>query len=134
MFREKKRIPQLLFIFCYSIAVAGVFYWIGYKTAYDRMERADPTLIPQTFYATISDIQGNHFTVTGMDVNDINFRTEFCFSVAEETKITWRYTDISIDNLEIGDSVSITFSGEILETSPGQIQHVDVIQLLDDQM
>lgn len=86
-----------------------------------------------TFYATISDIQNNTFTVTGMEVNDINFRGNFRFSIAEGTKITWRYTDISADDLDVGDNIAITFTGEILETDPGQIQQIEVIQLLGDE-
>lgn len=88
----------------------------------------------QTFYATISDIQGDTLRVTGLTVNDINFRGEFCFSIEKETRITWRYTDIPVDDLEVGDHISITFTGEVLETYPGQIQHVEVIQLLDDEL
>ena len=68
-----------------------------------------------------------------MEINDINFRGEFCFFIVEETKITWRYTDILIDDLDVGDNISITFTGEILETYPGQIQQVEAVQLLDDE-
>lgn len=69
-----------------------------------------------------------------MDVNDINFRGNFALSVVEETKITWRYTDIFMDDLDVGDSIAITFSGDILESNPAQIQTVDAIQLLDDEI
>lgn len=68
-----------------------------------------------------------------MEINDINFRGEFSFSVVENTKITWRYTDILLEDLEVGDHISITFIGDILESSPKQIQQVEVIQLLDDE-
>ncbi len=130
----KKRIGGFIIVmFCYSVILAGGFYFIGYKVALSRMEHREDLVFPQTFYATISDIRDNTFTVKGMDVNDINFRGEFRFSVTEETKITWRYTDISIGDLDIGDSVSITFSGRILETYPGQVEQVNVIQLLDDE-
>lgn len=119
---------------CYSAVLAGIFCLIGYKAAYNRMENAGPDSIPQTFYAVISDIGDNTLTVTGLDVNDINFRGEFSFSIAEETKVTWRYTDISIADLDAGDHISITFTGAILATSPGQIQQVEVVQLLDDEL
>ncbi len=118
---------------CYSVALAGVSGWIGYKVASGRVEDAAPAARPQTFYATVSDIRDNAVTVTGMEVNDINFRGEFCFSVTEETEITWRYTDISLGDLEAGDNVSIAFTGEVMETSPAQIQGVEMIQLLDDE-
>ncbi len=123
----------VIVILCYSVAIAGMFYFIGYKVAYDRIENSAPTLITQTFYATISDIQDDTLTVKGMEINDINFRGEFRFSVTEKTKIIWRYTDILIEDLEVGDHISVTFTGEILETYPGQIQQVEIIQLLDDE-
>ena len=130
---NKKMIKFVVAMLCYSAVLAGAFCFIGYKAAYDRMENAAPTIIPQTFYATISDIQGNTLKVTGMEVNDINFRGEFCFSIAEKTKIAWRYTDISIEDLDMGDHISITFTGEILETYPVEIQQVEIVQLLDDE-
>lgn len=133
MSKNRKKMGFVIALLCYSLAVAGVFYFLGYKAAYNCMESSASTLATQTFYATISDIQNNTFTVTGMEVNDINFRGSFRFSIAEETKITWRYTDISADNLDVGDNIAITFTGEILETDPGQIQQVEVIQLLEDE-
>ena len=48
-------------------------------------------------------------------------------------KIMWRYTEITPEDLEIGDHISITFTGEVLESYPAQIQQVDIIQLLDDE-
>lgn len=131
---RKKAVGIVLAALCYSIALAGVFYFVGYKAAYDHIEASASTLTPQTFYATITDIRDHTFAVTGMEVNDINFRWKFTCSVVEETKITWRYTDISIDDLDVGDHISITFTGEVLESDPAQIRHVDVIQLLDDEV
>ncbi|MCI9646502.1 MAG: DUF3221 domain-containing protein [Lachnospiraceae bacterium] len=133
MGKKTKTVGWALVMLCYSVALAGVSGWIGYKVASGRVEDAAPAARPQTFYATVSDIRDNAVTVTGMEVNDINFRGEFCFSVTEETEITWRYTDISLGDLEAGDNVSITFTGEVMETSPAQIQGVEMIQLLDDE-
>ncbi|MCI8495793.1 MAG: DUF3221 domain-containing protein [Lachnospiraceae bacterium] len=131
---NKKIIRFVLATLCYSVAIAAVFYFLGRKMAYHRMENSTQTLNSQTFYATISDIRDDGtFTVTGMEINDINFRGEFSFSVVENTKITWRYTDILLEDLEVGDHISITFIGDILESSPKQIQQVEVIQLLDDE-
>lgn len=133
MSKNRKMIGFVIALLCYSLAVAGVFYFLGYKAAYGPMEGSPSALAAQTFYATISDIQNNTFTVDGMEVNDINFRRRFCFSIAEGTKITWRYMDISVEDLDVGDNIAITFTGEILETDPGQIQQIEVIQLLGDE-
>ena len=130
---NKKIVRFVIVILCYSVAIAGIFCFIGYKIAYDRIENSAPALISQTFYATISEIQNDIFTVTGMEVNDINFRGAFCFSLHKETKLVWRYTDISVEDLNVGDHIAVTFTGEILESYPGQIQGVDMIQLLDDE-
>lgn len=62
-------------------AVAVGFYLIGYKTAYDRVEEGSSVqaVFPQTFYAEITDISGELFTVDGLKINDINFRGDFTF-------------------------------------------------------
>lgn len=133
MSKNRKKIILAVVLLCYSAALAGVFYLTGYKTAYDRMEHSASAFMPQTFYATISDIRGDTFTVAGMEVNDINFRGDFSFSVVKETKIIWRYTEIPADDLDIGDHIAITFTGGVLESYPKQIRQVDVIQLLDDE-
>lgn len=111
------------------IFTAILFYFIGYSVAVSR--NADKQ--SQTFYATIMDVQNETLRVKGMDVNDINFRGEFTFSVTKDTKLTWRYTDIKLEDLSVGDNISITFTGEIAESYPGQIRHVTAIQLLNDK-
>lgn len=68
-----------------------------------------------------------------MRVNDINYRGAFDFEVSDETKLVWRGTEMTISEFHIGDSVSITYSGEIQETSPARILDVVKIQLLDDE-
>ena len=131
---RKKAVGIVLVLLCYSAAVAGVFYFVGYKAAYDHIEASAPAPLPQAFYAAITDIHGDVLTVTGMEVNDINFRGQFECSLVEETTIMWRYTEIPAENLAVGDHISITFSGGILESCPAQIQNVEVIQLLDDEI
>lgn len=128
-----QKIGKLILLAIYSIVIAGMFFFIGYQTSYKYMEHSASEFVSQTFYANISDIQDHTITVTGMEVNDINFRGKFCFVITEATKITWRYTELSMDDLEIGDSISITFTGEVLAIDPGIIQNVDLIQLLDDE-
>ena len=61
---NKKIVRFVIVILCYSVAIAGIFCFIGYKIAYDRIENSAPALISQTFYATISDIQDNTLTET----------------------------------------------------------------------
>lgn len=128
MNKNRKTVRKsVIALLCYTIVIAGVFYYVGRKAAFNHEEDL------QTFYATISDIGNNTFTVKGMEINDINFRGRFCFSVTTETKITWRHTNVSMDDLDVGDNIAITFTGETLETDPVQIKQVKGIQLLDDE-
>ncbi len=116
------------------LILAGIGgYVTGYRTAYNRLEKAQPNVQTETFYATITDIRDNNFSVEGMSVNDINYRGTFDFEVSDETKLVWRGTEMTISEFHIGDSVSITYSGEIQETSPARILDVVKIQLLDDE-
>ena len=48
-------------------------------------------------------------SVQGMDVNDINFRGDFVLNIVEETKIVWRYTELSFEDLDVGDKIAVTF-------------------------
>jgi hypothetical protein len=87
----------------------------------------------ETFYAVIEEIKDSVLLVQGMDVNDINFRGEFYLTLSEKTELTWRYTEISSAELAAGDRISVTFTGEVMETAPAQIQEVLRIQLLEDE-
>lgn len=120
-------VSGLLFI------VAIGFYCIGYKVAYHRIESEKSQNYEQTFYATITNINDLNFEVKGLSVNDINYRGEFTFTVDTETKMEWRGTELSISDFDIGDNISITFSGEVQEIYPAHILDVFRIQLLDDE-
>lgn len=87
----------------------------------------------QTFYAEITGIKENLFSVSGLSVNDINFRGAFDFIVTDDTSLVWRNTKIQLSDLTIGENISITFKGSILETYPAIIQDVNKIQLLEDE-
>lgn len=124
-----------------GILIAGILallvlgFFAGYKIAYDGFENSlsTNTLDPQTFYAQIKDIDGNHLLVEGLPVNDINFRSQFYLSVSDETKLEWRHTPITPDELDVGNTISVTFTGAIRESYPAQITDVVKIQLLDDE-
>ena len=131
---KKSKISHIISLIIGGVIIAGIFFYIGYRTAYIRYENAEPAIITQTFYATISEITEDTVTVTGMDVNDINFRGEFVFGIEKETEIIWRYTDIAFSDLDTGDKIAITFAGEIMDTYPMQITQVEQIQLLDDEL
>ena len=123
----KKRIGIILL----CVLIATGFYLIGYQTAKEEIPSIQQT--SQTFYVKITDLNGDQFAVQGLEVNDINFRGEFTFSVTEETALLWRGTAMKLSEFDIGDSVSITFTGAVLESYPAVIQEVTRVQLLDDE-
>ena len=123
MTKKKMAVTAGLLLLCGG-AATGILYSAGYKNAY-------PT---QTFYATVSKIEGNNLTVQGMDENDVNYRGAFWFPVEEITEITWCNTDISVEDLDVGDQISVSFTGEILATYPAKITQVEAIRLLEDEL
>lgn len=129
---EKETFIRCCFRFIYS-DTCWYFFFIGNQSARKQIENLADGGTAETFYAEISDRKNNFLRVTGLEINDINFRGDFVFSIDEETKMTWRYTEISVEDLDIGDTVSITFTGEIQETAPAKITHVTQIQLLEDE-
>ncbi len=115
----KKLLSALLIL----ALMAGSFF-LGRFTA--------PEIHSRTFYATITRKSGDHLIVEGIPENDINHRGQFQFDLAG-AKLTWRYTDITADDLDEGDLIAITYTGPVLEISPAIIQNVLEIQLLEDE-
>ena len=132
MKRKRKLLFVVVFVL-YTVILAGISFFIGNQSARKQIENLADGGTAETFYAEISDRKNNFLRVTGLEINDINFRGDFVFSIDEGTKMTWRYTEISVEDLDIGDTVSITFTGEIQETAPAKITHVTQIQLLEDE-
>ncbi|MEY8352262.1 hypothetical protein AALB39_02780 [Lachnospiraceae bacterium 54-53] len=122
----KKSISIICYFILLAAAVAGGF-WIGRITA-------DP-ITGTTFYATITEIDENNFLVNGLDVNDINDRGEVYFSINNKTRLEWRHTEISRSDLKEGDRISVTYTGEVLESYPRRIvSPVIMVTLLEDEL
>lgn len=122
----KKKISIMIVLL---ITVAMSFYYIGYQTAIKKAESKNGS---QTFYATITEMRENVFTVKGLEINDINFRGEFVFNINEDTALIWRGTKIECSDLQVNDHISITCTGYIQESDPAQIDVIQV-QLLEDR-
>ena len=71
-----------------------------------------PTL-GETFYAVEDQIDGS--------------------SLAEDTVLEWRHAPLTLAELEPGDTISVTYTGAVLESYPAQLQDVVRVQLLDDE-
>ena len=120
---------------CILLAVVAVTsFFIGYKVAEDKNKTLWTKEETETFYAKITQINDKNFTVKGIEANDINYRGEFVFSLAEETALVWRGTEIELSDLTVNDMVSITFAGEIQETYPARIMNVIKVQLLGENL
>lgn len=121
----KKNFYIISFVLLLSLAGIGGFF-IGKST--------NQPVIGTTFYAVIDDIRDQNIWVSGLDVNDINSRGEFYFTIEDTTKLQWRHTEISLSDLKVGNTISVTYTGLVLETSPAGIEDVIQVQLLDDKI
>jgi len=90
------------------------------------------------FYAKIKKVSTyNSITtilVEGLEVNDINHRGLFEFSIKDDTELLWRGTEIKLSDLKEGQNVSITSIGSVLESSPAVLTKVARVILLDDEL
>ena len=75
------------------LAVALFAFVLGRSTA-----PAFP--LGETFYATVDRVEGDSLAVTGLEVNDVNHRGAFTFSVEEDTVLEWRHAPIALAELE----------------------------------
>lgn len=114
------------------LLLAAVFafgFFCGRRSASAAEEGMNST----TFYAVIEEINDNSLLVEGLEVNDINSRGKFHFAVEDTTLLEWRHTAIGLSDLQEGDTIAVTYTGMVQETSPAGISDVVKIQLLDDE-
>lgn len=91
-----------------------------------------------TFYAKIDSIRENngtiHISATGLDVNNINWRGKYNFSVKENTDIIWRGVKIPVSDLGVKNNIAITTTDETIpDIVPTPLQEIEKIELLDDR-
>lgn len=126
----------LCIILVIIIIVGLIFFIINYSNIkYNgKLEQKDADV----FYATIEEIREyNGITtvlVKGLDVNDINHRGEFDFSIDNDTELLWHGTKIEISDLKEGQNISITSTGEVLERYPAGLTKVTRVIVLDDEL
>ena len=90
------------------------------------------------FYAAVEEIhtdgQNTVVLIKGLEVNDINHRGEFDFAVDENTEILWRGTKRKISDLKVGQNISVTSAGDVLERYPAGLTKVPRIIILNDEL
>lgn len=120
----KRIIHTVSIVLAILLAAAGGCY-VG--------RRSVTPLAGTTFYAVIEEIRENSILVQGLEINDINGRGAFELTVGDKTELIWRGVPITVKDLREGNTISVTYTGEVLEISPAQIRDVLRIQLLDDE-
>lgn len=118
-----------------SVYLAGiVLVAIAFAAGFFTGRNTKDTLAGVTFYAEIEKISDENMEVRGLEVNDVNSRGRFYFTVEDTTVLEWHHTKIVLDDFEVGDTVAVTCSGFVDETYPARIHNVMKIQLLDDEL
>lgn len=132
---DKKGAKRALLIISAAVLIVGAF--VGGFFAGKSGQRVETQLAwsdTEVVYAEILDVNDGFFHVKGLDVNDINGRSEFTFTAKENTRLIWRGTEISLSDFQPGDRIAFFYFGEVLETYPAQVQNVVEIKLLDDEL
>ena len=97
------------------------------------------------FYATIEEISEGEvygtktIKVKGLDINDVNHRGEFYFTVIldhipDNFKIEFNGTKIAFEELKVGQKVAVYNYGDVLESEPAYLSQVRKIVVLDDTL
>lgn len=88
-----------------------------------------------TFNAIIKRIRksGETAVILAVGIENMNpsYQEEFEFSIDYDTKLLWEENEIELSDLKAGQQISITFSGEILETSPAVLEEVTEVVVND---
>ena len=136
----EKRLKVLCVILSIIIVIGLIFFVIDYnKIKSEQKVISDSEQnYADVFYATIEEIREyNGITtvlVKVLDVNDINHRGEFDFSIDNDTELLWHGTKIEISDLKEGQNISITSTGEVLERYPAGLTKVTRVIVLDDEL
>ena len=109
-----------------------------YEERFEEALRQNEDTIGDVFNAKIKEIREHDGMTTilieGLETNDINHRGEFDFSIDNDTELLWNNTKIEISDLKEGQNVSITSTGEVLESYPAQLTKVTKIIVLEDEL
>lgn len=88
----------------------------------------------EVFYAEILERRENSFLVEGLSVNDVNHQGQFSFTAEVDTRLRWNGAEISLEDLQPGQRVAITYSGDRLEIYPASLPEVYQVLLLEDKL
>lgn len=84
--------------------------------------------------ANYNGIRYGTIYVNGLDINDINHRGKFSFSIDADIKFFWKHKEIKLSDLKEGQTVAITSIGYVYENGAGYLTKVARVTLLDDKL
>ncbi len=113
-----------------AVVVGAGGFLLGRTTAPENTERTLSWEQCDTIYATILEKQDNYFHVEGLSVNDVNGQGEYIVPLKDDVKLLWRGTEITAADLQVGDNIAITYSGDVQESYPAQFTQVLQIKKL----
>jgi len=116
-----------------SVLAVCIAFLVGFLIGHDEGSSKVPDIVyAPTFYATITEVDDSLLTVEGLDINQINHRGTYWLHLDPETQLKWRGTDLEWNDLRPGLTVSVAYSGMILESFPAQIPKIFCVEVLDD--
>lgn len=115
---------KVLSVFLVLALLAGAFLA-------GRLTAPIPYTKTTTFYATIEsiDYEGEHLVVQGLEINGVNYDWAFQFSI-KDVPVEWNHMPLTVEELNAGDLIAVTYTGSILEISPAIIENVLLVRLL----
>lgn len=148
--KKLKLLKILLFISLIVALIVMTNYYFVMKRAYFRtsdilVNMVKEGMYPDTFYATIEEISDSEvhgvkeLTVKGLNTNDKNHRDTYYFSIildniGDNFKIKWNNTNISIEDLKVGQTVAVYNYGDTIESDPYNLSGVRMLVVLDDEL
>lgn len=141
--KTKNKVTLLLIAFVLSNVITAVLScYICLQNTKQQVKDAysegfeDCLSTSSTFYAEILKITDNLVLAEGCDINGINKQGVYEFIISDNTIIKYNTTklntEFALSKLCTGDSVSITYSGGILEKDPAWLENVLVIEVLSN--
>ena len=144
----KKRLLLTVISAALLCAAAAGMFLLGWTLAPGSPEDAP---IPETFLASVEEVQGSTLTVRGMEISGSKFQGLFTIDLDNITRnayfsfgssgrcstifgaeLTYYGREISPQSLSPGDIVGVTFSGRIRGSDPGRLMLVLEVMLLED--
>ena len=90
-------------------------------------------LYQPTFYAEVEEREEDYFLVKGLDINDVNHRGLYNFTVTKETILMWNFTKLTLNEIPKSALIAISYQGPVSESFPANIKNVTKVVLLDEK-